>query len=501
MRAIFAIGALISAIWLGAAASYVQFRITWHSLLDLPFVDLAAFVAAAFGPPAALWLIIGYVQLGSAIRENNFALKQLHWQTKRAADQAEVEARTLVESRTSAKRAELFPLISYLIDELNPLVAHLAVELKLIDNAQYASAWQRFGQGDRWVFFRCILNTSGDFHSLERKIARTLMDDRKALTLAEEFRDNYSNLVTELREVEGDGLITKLVEGGNLGRLDLLLKNAMPKAPEPVQTAPEPKAEAAPEPDQIENEIDPVPAGGWTAAVEQAVPQRPRPVAVPAPEPAAPEPQAEAEVKPEPAAPPRPFAIREPAADPKPSPAAQAEPEEQPEPELPRDPQRDEARRALAEIAAALQAVDRVGEEQREAEAAKSEPVEPVQPATSPLAARRDGAGSETAPDRRDGPELFRPRQAPPARPLQAAQTLPREGSPFPTVNLNAVRDQDRKPEKEEASSGEAEKTEPKTPEREAMPPIPEGIRPKEEPKRRLSPIVAGLFGNRPKDN
>ena len=91
VRAIFAIGALISAIWLGAAASYVQFRITWQSLLDLPFVDLAAFVAAAFGPPAALWLIIGYVQLGSALRENNFALKQLHWQTKRAADQAEVE--------------------------------------------------------------------------------------------------------------------------------------------------------------------------------------------------------------------------------------------------------------------------------------------------------------------------------------------------------------------------------------------------------------------------
>lgn len=480
MRAIFAIGALISAIWLGAAASYVQFRITWQSLLELPFVDLAAFVAAAFGPPAALWLIIGYVQLGSAIRENNFALKQLHWQTKRAADQAEVEARTLVESRSSAKRAELFPLISYLIDELNPLVAHLAVELKLIDNAQYSSAWQRFGQGDRWVFFRCILNTSGGLDSLQRKVAQTLKHDPKALALAEEFRENYANLVDELRDVEGEGLITRLVEGGNLGRLDTLLKRTIPVA-EPV---PAPQPESRPEPEPEIAETDPVPSGGWTAAVEQPVAARPKPFPVETR--TAPPPREE---------PPAPSAARPqtvPEPEPQPEPVAE---EEMSEPELPRDPQRDEARRALAEIAAALQAVDRVNEE------ADSDSRDELagRPSSSSTGHRLDPVFSSPRPVDSDGDQAFRPRPAPPQRPLQAAQTLPREGSPFPTVNMGSSRDAERKPAAPEPDNEEpASSAEPAA--REPLPPIPEGIRPKDEPKRRLSPIVAGLFGNRPKD-
>jgi hypothetical protein len=477
---------LISAIWLGAAASYVQFRITWQSLLELPFVDLAAFVAAAFGPPAALWLIIGYVQLGSAIRENNFALKQLHWQTKRAADQAEVEARTLVESRTSAKRAELFPLISYLIDELNPLVAHLAVELKLIDNAQYSSAWQRFGQGDRWVFFRCILNTSGGIDSLQRKVAYTLQNDPKALALAEEFRENYANLVGELRDVEGDGLITRLVEGGNLGRLDALLKRTIPVAePEP---APEPQAAPEPAAEPETAELDPVPAGGWTAAVEQPAPARPRPFPVetrPAPRTEAPAAPAPVPAAPAPVAPP------EPAPAPKPVPEPAAE-EDMPEPELPRDPQRDEARRALAEIAAALQAVDRVNDE------IASDEVD--EPARQP-AARPEPVFSAPRPVEGDNDPSFRPRPAPSQRPLQAAQTLPREGSPFPTVNMGTPRDPERKPAApEQEPEAQEHSRAADSSAREPLPPIPEGIRPKDEPKRRLSPIVAGLFGNRPKD-
>ncbi len=497
MRAIFAIGALISAIWLGAAASYVQFRITWQSLLDLPFVDLAAFVAAAFGPPAALWLIIGYVQLGSALRENNFALKQLHWQTKRAADQAEVEARTLVESRTSAKRAELFPLISYLIDELNPLVAHLAVELKLIDNAQYASAWQRFGQGDRWVFFRCILNTSGGTEPLERKIAATLKQDSKALPLAEEFRENFANLLKELRSVEGEGLITRLVERGNLGKLDLLLKRTMPQpeaapaapAPEPafkpVETpepkpAPEPVTEKAPqaEPEPEEKtELPPVPGGGWTAAVERPIPRAPAPVAAP--------PHVTSERAPDPA--PQP---------PKPVAEVTAEPENQPEPEMPRDPQRDEARRALAEIAAALQAVDEAnGRDGGEEQSASPRPV-PFPTRREPQLAPQRAAQTTTTSSAQDT------RPAPPTRPLLASQTLPREGSPFPTVTPTAPRDTDRKPAEEKTATVTPPPADnsPTISEEDRLPPIPEGIRPQEEPKRRLSPIVSGLFGNRPKD-
>ncbi|MEQ8708154.1 MAG: hypothetical protein RIC36_04130 [Rhodospirillales bacterium] len=496
MRAIFAIGALISAIWLGAAASYVQFRITWQSLLELPFVDLAAFVAAAFGPPAALWLIIGYVQLGSALRENNFALKQLHWQTKRAADQAEVEARTLVESRTSAKRAELFPLISYLIDELNPLVAHLAVELKLIDNAQYASAWQRFGQGDRWVFFRCILNTSGGPESLERKISVALKQDSKALPLAEEFRENFANLIKELRSVEGEGLITRLVERGNLGKLDLLLKRTMPRpeaapaAPEPVfkpvgtpdpEPAPDPKPQSAPEPasravaePEEEPELPPVPGGGWTAAVERPIPPAPTTPVVAAP-------RLTRERDPDPVSPP-----------PKPAPEAAADPEEQPDSVMPRDPQRDEARRALAEIAAALQAVDEAnGRETPEENARNQRPV-PFPTRREPqLPPQRAPLGSAN-----DTPKDTRP--APPTRPLLASQTLPREGSAFPTVNPATPRDTDRKPAAETTPPAASNRSQ--ASDNEPLPPIPEGIRPKEETKRRLSPIVSGLFGNRPRD-
>ncbi|MEQ9328715.1 MAG: hypothetical protein RJQ21_15650, partial [Rhodospirillales bacterium] len=436
-------------------------------------------VAAAFGPPAALWLIIGYVQLGSAIRENNFALKQLHWQTKRAADQAEVEARTLVESRSSAKRAELFPLISYLIDELNPLVAHLAVELKLIDNAQYSSAWQRFGQGDRWVFFRCILNTSGGLDSLQRKVAQTLKHDPKALALAEEFRENYANLVNELRDVEGDGLITRLVEGGNLGRLDTLLKRTIPIAEPAPATVPEPK----PEPEPEAAEIDPVPAGGWTSAVEKPLPAHTKPFPV------------ETRTAPPRETAPAPTAIR-PETVPEPEPVPEpATVEELPEPELPRDPQRDEARRALAEIAAALQAVDRVNEE------ADSDAQDELasRPSSSSAGPRLDPVFSSPRPVDRDSEQAFRPRSAPPQRPLQAAQTLPREGSPFPTVNLGSSRDAERRPAIPESEAGDpAPAAESAT--REPLPPIPEGIRPKDEPKRRLSPIVAGLFGNRPKD-
>lgn len=88
---------------------YVTVRPKWETIPGLQLSELGNFLAGAFGPPAFLWLILGYILQRLELRENREALLQQAAEQRRLVEvtqeQIQLEKNALEEEREKVRRA------------------------------------------------------------------------------------------------------------------------------------------------------------------------------------------------------------------------------------------------------------------------------------------------------------------------------------------------------------------------------------------------------------
>lgn len=159
---------LLSGAWLLGAGTYVDGHIGWENLTHQHPTELAALMAGIFAPLALLWLLVAYFRQASAQRQLAFALKQLHWQARKSAEQTETVVRSLSETQEHERHAAALALTDRALADLQSLAARLVEGFGYLDSRQLPGLWRASRAGDRFLFFRTLLGPE------------TALDDRRA---------------------------------------------------------------------------------------------------------------------------------------------------------------------------------------------------------------------------------------------------------------------------------------------------------------------------------
>ncbi|MFA6021406.1 MAG: hypothetical protein WC722_14165 [Rhodospirillales bacterium] len=150
---------LLSGAWLLGAGTYVDGHIGWENLTHQHPTELAALMAGIFAPLALLWLLVAYFRQASAQRQLAFALKQLHWQARKSAEQTETVVRSLAETQEHERHAAALALTDRTLADLQSLAARLAVGFGRIEASHLPVFWRASRAGDRFLFFRTLLGS------------------------------------------------------------------------------------------------------------------------------------------------------------------------------------------------------------------------------------------------------------------------------------------------------------------------------------------------------
>lgn len=230
----------MSGAWLAGAAGYVDGHIGWENLAHQHPTELAALMAGIFAPLALLWLLVAYFRQANSQRHLAFALKQLHWQARKSAEQTETIVRALAETQDHERHAASLQVLDRSLADLQSLAARLTLGFGRLAPRDQSAYWRMTKAGDRFAFFNCLLGD--DPASLERRDDMTirLQESPDLRPLIEDYVQLQERLADFAAKRQIDPLLREGLEHGPPAKLRALLLSVLrsepqPEVPQPLQ--------------------------------------------------------------------------------------------------------------------------------------------------------------------------------------------------------------------------------------------------------------------------
>ncbi len=210
----FVIAVALTMLWVAVMALYL--RGAGASVLSgLAPAELAVLLAAAGGPPAALWLFV-------AVMEQRRAVTQLLVQNRQALQQSETQARALLTLQGEMTRARSAESRDLALRDLAANAAVLAERLGVINRENSPAAWARFGAGDVTVFVQSFLTFAVSHPDMAERMADAVNRDAVARAALAGFVRRYQRLTDTLE----DKMTLEIIEESALGRAFRLFRAA-----------------------------------------------------------------------------------------------------------------------------------------------------------------------------------------------------------------------------------------------------------------------------------
>lgn len=227
---LFTLAGAVSSIWLGTVVLYISSTMGWEGVLTLPPTELALYLAATFGPLAALWLIIGFFYIASQGQRQEQVLQTLASQARRNAEQTEAQVRTLIEMQAESRRRSMLGGMDLVIKDMNGQAALLAERLGMVSEPEADGLWARTVSGDLWAFAHAFLIRAAAYPDFADMLAERLAGDTVCSGALQTFLRRYDQLSDGFRENEADRLMRQVLEDGPLARLQVLFADVNARA-------------------------------------------------------------------------------------------------------------------------------------------------------------------------------------------------------------------------------------------------------------------------------
>lgn len=227
---LFTLAGAVSSIWLGTVVLYINSTMGWEGLLTLPPTDIALYLAATFGPLAALWLIIGFFYIAAQGQRQEQVLQTLASQARRNAEQTEAQVRTLIEMQAESRRRSMLGGMDLVIKDMNGQAALLAERLGMVSEPEADGLWARTVSGDLWAFAHAFLIRAAAYPDFADMLAERLAGDTVCSGALQTFLRRYDQLSEGFRENEADRLMRQVLEDGPLARLQVLFADVNARA-------------------------------------------------------------------------------------------------------------------------------------------------------------------------------------------------------------------------------------------------------------------------------
>lgn len=237
---------LLSGAWLLGAGTYVDGHIGWENLTHQHPTELAALMAGIFAPLALLWLLVAYFRQASAQRQLAFALKQLHWQARKSAEQTETVVRSLAETQEHERHAAALALTDRALADLQSLAARLNMGFGLLEPRQLPGLWRASRAGDRFLFFRTLMGAESAFDDRRDDLTGRLVAAPDLKPLIVDFIQMQDRLADFAAKNAINPMLRDALVQGPPAKLSSLLLSVLRAEPPTPQAQPAPAQSANP---------------------------------------------------------------------------------------------------------------------------------------------------------------------------------------------------------------------------------------------------------------
>jgi hypothetical protein len=222
-RVPFVLAVAATTLWLLALILYVRALGGLSSLAALPPHDLAVLIAGGAAPSAALWLIMAVFEQRRALSIFGRRMGEMMAQTRQSLQQAESQARTLMQLQAQAARTQAMETRRFALQDMAASVAVLAERLGVMNREAVNEAWARYGAGDVNVFVQSFLTFAVSHPDIDTRMAEAVVEDAVAAAALAAFVRRYERLAASFAD---DKLAAEIFDDGALGRAFRLFKSA-----------------------------------------------------------------------------------------------------------------------------------------------------------------------------------------------------------------------------------------------------------------------------------
>jgi hypothetical protein len=213
----------LTTLWLLFVGAYVSAHGGFGGLLQLPPFDLAVVAAAAFGLPAALWLLLMVVGQQQALSSFARRFGELAVQNRQSLQQAESQARTLTQLQVQGAKLQALETRRLALNDMASSAAVLAERLGVMNREAINAAWARYGAGDGNVFVQSFLSFQASHPDIATRMAEAVARDAVAAAALAAFVRRYDQVTAANVD---DKLAADIFADGALGRGFRLFKSA-----------------------------------------------------------------------------------------------------------------------------------------------------------------------------------------------------------------------------------------------------------------------------------
>lgn len=218
---VFILAVAVTTGWLVLSFAYLS-RFGWDGLLSLEPGDLAASLAAAAGPPVALWLVLMVASQKQELSTLRKVVIDLGVALRRGQEQAETGGRALIELTSASERRAAQDGLYLALDDLTSNAAIVAERLGVLDADGLDMAWARYGSGDRWAFLRPFLDRAVLEDDFGDRLARALDGDLQAKLAAQAFVRRLGQLRSDSGLPVQQKLLHEVLEDGPVAQVGRL---------------------------------------------------------------------------------------------------------------------------------------------------------------------------------------------------------------------------------------------------------------------------------------
>lgn len=230
LMVLFAAAGAFTSMWLGGAIVYISSALGWGALLTLPPSDLALVVTGTFGPLAALWLVVAFVQQGFLAHRHERILGLMLSQHRRASDQIEAQVRTLIQMQGESRRRSVIDGMDLILKDLNGQASVLAERLGMVTPDEADTLWARTVAGDVWAFAYAFLTRAAAYPEFPDLLAERLAGDDISSAALQIYLRRYDRLLESFKVNDADKLAREVLEDGPLARLHRLFGDVNARA-------------------------------------------------------------------------------------------------------------------------------------------------------------------------------------------------------------------------------------------------------------------------------
>lgn len=216
-------GLVLSVLWLGAAALFIERSVGWDRFLAQSPGDLGSFFEGVVAPLAFLWLVLGLFLQQSELAENNRAIQRQYALMQRTAEHAELQTRAIAANELHARQDTFVELSQLVTRQLAVVLGWLWMSSQTAGNGgtvgddELDDLWSRFATGDMQIFGRRLmsLRLSLPPDQAWELFWGTPIRARHCETIVQAFE----RLLAAARGCDPNGMITDALMGDVPGRL------------------------------------------------------------------------------------------------------------------------------------------------------------------------------------------------------------------------------------------------------------------------------------------